>query len=165
MTTSIYYKSPIGLLELVFKNDKLTSIHIDGVEELETSVEKMSTTQQGVIQQLKSYFDGELQEFDIDMEFLKGTDFEQSIWKQLSTIPYGRLISYSDLAYQIGKTKGASQAVGKAVGNNPIGVIVPCHRVVGKNGKLTGFAWGLKRKAFLLELEQKHTIGIQGKLF
>ena len=165
MTSSIYYKSPIGLLELVFKNDKLTSIHIDGVEELETPIKEMSITQQKVIQQLESYFDGKLQEFNIDVEFLKGTDFEQSIWKQLSTIPYGKLITYSDLAYRIGKTKGTSQAVGKAVGNNPIGVIVPCHRVVGKNGKLTGFAWGLDRKAFLLELEQKHTIGVQGKLF
>ena len=99
------------------------------------------------------------------MEFLKGTDFEQTIWKELFTIPYGKLITYSDLAFQIGKTKGASQAVGKALGNNPIGIIVPCHRVIGKNGKLTGYASGLHRKAVLLELEQKHTIGVQGKLF
>jgi len=165
MISSIYYKSPIGLLELVFKNDKLTSILIDGIEELETSIEEMTITQQKVIQQLKNYFDGKLEIFDIEIEFLKGTEFEQTIWKQLCTIPYGKLISYSDLAYQIGKTKGASQAVGQAVGNNPIGVIVPCHRVVGKNGKLTGYASGLHRKAFLLELEQKHTIGVQGKLF
>ena len=165
MVSSIYYKSPIGLLELRFTDDKLTSIHIDVIEKAETLIEKMSTVQQGVIQQLQSYFEGGLQDFDIEIEFLKGTDFEQSIWKQLSTIPCGKLITYSDLAYRIGKTKGASQAVGKAVGNNPIAVIVPCHRVVGKNGKLTGFAWGLDRKAFLLELEQKHTIGVQGKLF
>ena len=77
---------------------------------------------------------------------MKGTDFEQSIWKQLSTIPCGKLITYSDLAYRIGKTKGVSQAVSKAVLNNPIGVIIPCHKVVGKNGKLTDFAWGLDRK-------------------
>jgi methylated-DNA-[protein]-cysteine S-methyltransferase len=165
MTSSIYYKSPIGLLQLVFNNNKLTSIHIDGIEELETAIEEMSSIQQGVIKQLKSYFKGELQEFDIEMEFLKGTDFEQTIWKELFTIPYGKLITYSDLAFQIGKTKGASQAVGKALGNNPIGIIVPCHRVIGKNGKLTGYASGLHRKAFLLELEQKHTIGVQGKLF
>ena len=165
MTSSIYYKSPIGWLELKFNDDKLTSIHIDGVETKATPIENMSSVQTDVIKQLENYFKGNLQDFDIEIEFLKGTEFEQAVWKQLCTIPYGKLISYSDLAYQIGKSKGASQAVGKAVGNNPIGVIVPCHRVVGKNGKLTGFAWGLDRKAFLLELEQKHTIGVQGKLF
>ena len=146
MVSSIYYKSPIGLLELRFTDDKLTSIHIDVIEKAETLIEKISTVQQGVIQQLQSYFEGGLQDFDIEIEFLKGTDFEQSIWKQLSTIPCGKLITYSDLAYRIGKTKGVSQAVSKAVLNNPIGVIIPCHKVVGKNGKLTDFAWGLDRK-------------------
>ena len=104
MVSSIYYKSPIGLLKLRFTDDKLTSIHIDVIEKAETLIEKISTVQQGVIQQLQSYFEGGLQDFDIEIEFLKGTDFEQSIWKQLSTIPCGKLITYSDLVYRIGKT-------------------------------------------------------------
>jgi O-6-methylguanine DNA methyltransferase len=165
MISSIYYNSPIGLLELIFKEDKLTSIQIDGIEQEETLTKEMSPIQNHVVQQLKDYFEGNLERFDVAIEFLNGTPFEQMVWKQLCSISYGKCISYSDLAYQIGKNKGTSQAVGKAVGNNPIGVIIPCHRVIGKNGKLTGFAWGLERKAFLLELEQKNAIGVQGKLF
>ncbi|MGB0982941.1 MAG: methylated-DNA--[protein]-cysteine S-methyltransferase, partial [Saprospiraceae bacterium] len=92
-------------------------------------------------------------------------EFEQSIWNELLEIPFGKRCSYSDVATRIGKDAKSSRAVGRAVGQNPIAIIVPCHRVVGKKGNLTGFAWGLDRKSFLLHHEQGYTAGVQGQLF
>lgn len=104
-------------------------------------------------QQLTAYFAGELQEFDIALA-PEGTQFQQSVWKALSTIPYGKTCSYGDIAHQIGKPK-ASRAVGAANGKNPIPIIIPCHRVIGSTGKLTGFGGGLDAKQSLLGLEQQ----------
>ncbi|MFI6622783.1 methylated-DNA--[protein]-cysteine S-methyltransferase [Streptomyces sp. NPDC050528] len=101
--------------------------------------------------QLQAYFAGELKEFTIQLR-LHGTPFQQTVWDQLRRIPYGETRSYGDLADALGNP-GASRAVGLANGKNPIGIIVPCHRVVGANGSLTGYGGGLDRKQRLLDFE------------
>ncbi|MER5429392.1 methylated-DNA--[protein]-cysteine S-methyltransferase [Streptomyces sp. NPDC002588] len=102
-------------------------------------------------EQLKAYFAGELKEFTLRLE-LTGTPFQQSVWDRLRQIPYGETRSYGELAEALGNP-GASRAVGLANGRNPIGIIVPCHRVVGANGGLTGYGGGLDRKQRLLAFE------------
>ncbi|PAS30562.1 cysteine methyltransferase, partial [Vibrio cholerae] len=99
------------------------------------------------------YFSGQRTQFELPLA-ASGTAFQQSVWHALCKIPYGEIWSYQQLAEAIGNPK-AVRAVGLANGKNPISIIVPCHRVVGKNGQLTGYAGGLERKAFLLELEQR----------
>ena len=163
--TKANYQSPFGMLEFVFQGEFLTELNIQKDENVSTTLEHLSEKQRSAVLQLNEYFEGNLQDFDIPIRFDTGTGFEQAIWNALIDIPFGKTITYSDVAYKIGKDVKSSQAVGRAVGQNPIAIIVPCHRVMGKNGKLTGFAWGLDRKAFLLELEQKQTIGVQGSLF
>jgi methylated-DNA-[protein]-cysteine S-methyltransferase len=101
--------------------------------------------------QLKAYFSGKLKKFTVPLDF-KGTDFQKSVWAALLTIPFGETRSYGEIAKQIGRPD-ASRAVGAANGRNPISIIAPCHRVVGTNGKLTGFAGGLDAKDRLLRLE------------
>jgi methylated-DNA-[protein]-cysteine S-methyltransferase len=101
--------------------------------------------------QLAAYFDGRLREFDLPLT-MEGTAFQQRVWDELRKIPYGATISYGELARRIGQPKG-SRAVGMANGRNPIGIIVPCHRVIGADGRLTGYGGGLPRKAALLALE------------
>ena len=101
--------------------------------------------------QLDAYFAGELKAFDLPL-MPKGTDFQESVWHALTEIPYGETWSYGQLATHLGKPK-ASRAVGAANGMNPIPIIIPCHRVIGASGKLTGFGGGIETKQFLLELE------------
>ncbi|MBB6251049.1 methylated-DNA--[protein]-cysteine S-methyltransferase [Nitrospirillum iridis] len=101
--------------------------------------------------QLAAYFRGALQTFTVPLAFI-GTDFQKQVWRALLTIPYGAVRSYSDIAHQIGRPT-AARAVGAANGRNPISIIAPCHRVVGGNGSLTGFAGGLAAKEYLLGLE------------
>jgi methylated-DNA-[protein]-cysteine S-methyltransferase len=104
------------------------------------------------VAQLEAYFAGELQEFDLRLE-MTGTTFQRTVWNALRTIPYGETRSYGEIAEQIG-SPNAFRAVGLANGHNPIAVIVPCHRVIGANGSLTGFGGGLERKSALLDLER-----------
>ena len=101
--------------------------------------------------QLQAYFAGELKEFTLELR-LHGTPFQRTVWDELRRIPYGETRSYGDLADALGNP-GASRAVGLANGKNPIGIIVPCHRVVGANGSLTGYGGGLDRKQRLLDFE------------
>ncbi|WP_405865002.1 methylated-DNA--[protein]-cysteine S-methyltransferase [Streptomyces sp. NBC_01515] len=101
--------------------------------------------------ELQAYFAGELKEFTLQLR-LHGTPFQQTVWDQLRRIPYGETRSYGDLADALGNP-GASRAVGLANGKNPVGIIVPCHRVVGANGSLTGYGGGLDRKQRLLDFE------------
>ena len=106
-----------------------------------------------VIRQLQAYFHGELKEFDLPLA-MEGTEFQLRVWSELRAIPYGETISYMQLARRIGNPK-AVRAVGLANGSNPIPIIVPCHRVIGSDGSLTGFGGGLPTKKLLLELESK----------
>jgi len=101
--------------------------------------------------QLREYFAGERQQFDMPYDTV-GTEFQKKVWQALLTIPFGETRSYQQIAEQIGNPK-AVRAVGAANGKNPLSIMAPCHRVIGSNGKLTGFAGGLTVKAFLLELE------------
>ena len=101
--------------------------------------------------QLKQYFEGQRKKFDVPLD-LDGTEFQKKVWKQLTKIPFGRTQSYSEIALKVGRPK-ACRAVGGANHVNPIAIIVPCHRVIGHSGDLTGYASGLKHKKFLLKLE------------
>ena len=104
--------------------------------------------------QFDAYFAGELVEFDLPLE-PHGTEFQQRVWKALRAIPYATTISYAELARRVGNPK-ASRAVGLANGANPLSIIVPCHRVIGANGSLTGYGGGLEAKKYLLDLERRH---------
>lgn len=105
------------------------------------------------VRQLTAYFDRDLRDFDLPLA-PGGTDFQRRVWHQLEKISYGETASYGEIAGRLGMTNAASRAVGLANGRNPIPIVVPCHRVIGANGTLTGYAGGLERKQLLLELEQ-----------
>ncbi len=105
----------------------------------------------GIFNQLKEYFAGTRKEFDVPLD-LEGTDFQKRVWEELRKIPYGKTISYKSLSEKLGDVK-AIRAVGKANGQNPIAIIIPCHRVIGANGSLVGYAGGLAIKEKLLHLE------------
>jgi methylated-DNA-[protein]-cysteine S-methyltransferase len=105
------------------------------------------------VRQLGAYFEGDLKEFDLPLE-PAGTPFQVAVWEQLRGVGYGETASYGEVARRLGMTVAASRAVGLANGRNPIPVVIPCHRVVGANGTLTGYAGGLERKQRLLDLEQ-----------
>jgi methylated-DNA-[protein]-cysteine S-methyltransferase len=106
-----------------------------------------------VVGQLEEYFAGERVTFDLPTRLL-GDEFQRRVWTVLKEIPYGETTTYGEIAGRLGEPAHAAQAVGKAVGQNPLSIVIPCHRVIGKNGSLTGYAGGLKRKQFLLDLEQ-----------
>lgn len=105
------------------------------------------------VRQLTAYFERDLKEFDLPLDPL-GSDFQRRVWDQLLTIGYGDTASYGEIAGRLGMTNAASRAVGLANGRNPIPIVIPCHRVIGANGTLTGYAGGLERKQTLLSLEQ-----------
>ncbi len=105
-------------------------------------------------QQLRAYFAGELLQFDLPLAPV-GTQFQQQVWQALQSIPYGQTRSYGEIAAQVGKPL-ASRAVGAANGRNPLPIVIPCHRVIGATGSLTGFGGGLEAKSLLLRLEQRH---------
>ena len=105
------------------------------------------------VRQLAAYFGRDLKEFDLPLA-PQGSDFQQRVWDELQTIGYGETASYGEIARRLGMTNAASRAVGLANGRNPIPIVIPCHRVIGANGTLTGYAGGLERKQTLLSLEQ-----------
>jgi methylated-DNA-[protein]-cysteine S-methyltransferase len=150
-----YFDSPIGKILLVGTSRALTHIHfVDGRHpmKLETDWQMDNEIFKAAIEQLQAYFDGKLKTFDLPLQ-LEGTDFQLEVWNALKEIPYGKTVSYGDIARRIGRPK-AVRAVGAANGQNPISIIVPCHRVIGSNGSLTGYGGGLKNKEALLALEQ-----------
>ena len=173
MNNKIYYKteykSPLGIITiccdedekvvgLFFKNQKYFTDNIDG-KITENNNLKIFVT---VKSWLDKYFAGKKPNIkEIPIKFI-GNNFRKSVWKILYKIPYGKTLTYGDIAKQIAKqkniTKMSAQAIGGAVGHNPISIIVPCHRVVGKNGKLTGYAAGINKKKKLLELEQVNMV-------
>jgi len=105
------------------------------------------------VRQLRAYFDRDLKEFDLPLA-PAGSDFQKSVWAQLLLIGYGDTASYGQIAHRLGRSNAASRAVGLANGSNPIPIVIPCHRVIGADGTLTGYAGGVERKQTLLELEQ-----------
>lgn len=149
--------SPIGPLTLAGHDRTLTHLlMLDHTHAPDRSGWRRDDTAfTAAVDQLGAYFAGERTEFGLDVE-LAGTAFQRRVWAALLTIPYGETRSYGEIARQI-DAPSASRAVGLANGRNPVSIIVPCHRVVGANGSLTGYGGGLERKRALLELEQKHS--------
>lgn len=146
--------SPVGLLTLAGRDGRLMHLRMvdQTYEPSRTGWEPDPTAFPDAVEQLKAYFAGDLFVFDLDLD-LVGTAFQRRVWEALLTIPHGQTRSYGEIAAQIG-SPGASRAVGLANGHNPIGIIVPCHRVIGANGSLTGYGGGLDRKRALLALER-----------
>jgi methylated-DNA-[protein]-cysteine S-methyltransferase len=146
--------SPIGLLTLAGDGPVLTNLRMVDQTYEPSRADWLEDDRAfpDVVEQLNAYFAGELQEFDLRLEF-HGTVFQRRVWAALESIPYGETRSYGEIAQQIG-APSASRAVGLANGHNPIAVIVPCHRVIGANGSLTGFGGGVDRKRALLALEK-----------
>ncbi|WP_024955163.1 methylated-DNA--[protein]-cysteine S-methyltransferase [Sulfurospirillum arcachonense] len=152
MKTTYYYNSPIGILKLCCSESSLEGLSfVQYAEENPKQISKILSTCK---EQLDRYFSGKLKSFDIPIEFTKGTEFQQNVWKALQNIPYGETRSYKDIATIIGNPK-AVRAVGGANNKNPIGIIIPCHRVIGSSGKLVGYASGLDNKEWLLKHENK----------
>ena len=145
-------ESPIGLIEIGATDQAIRSLYF--VEEPRADAEDADNPHPLIakaVHQLQEYFNGTRTEFDLPLA-LHGTDFQQQVWQQLLTVAYGQMASYRDIAYALDKPK-AVRAVGAANGQNPISLIVPCHRIIGSNGKLTGYGGGLWRKEWLLKHE------------
>jgi methylated-DNA-[protein]-cysteine S-methyltransferase len=158
MTSTTYWTtidSPLGPLLLTADDQGITGLHMDGAAHWPARrsadwVEDESRFEAARVQ-LQEYFAGDRTEFDLPLR-ATGTPFQHQVWEALQTIPYGEVRSYGEIAAQIGRP-GASRAVGLANHRNPIAVIVPCHRVIGASGSLTGYGGGLDRKRLLLDLE------------
>lgn len=159
MTTGMFYtqiESPLGPLLLVADEAGLRQIlFVNGrhAAQPESSWKEDSEPFREAIRQLQTYFAGELEKFDLQLA-PEGTPFQLGVWRNLCEIPYGATVSYGELAIRIGNPK-ACRAVGLANGSNPIPVVIPCHRVIGSNGKLTGYGGGLPIKEKLLALERR----------
>ncbi len=158
-----YYASPLGDLLITSDGQAITGILFTDAEQDKTLPENTREARPDVVQhcirQLDEYFAGTRESFALPIA-QKGTDFQQSVWKALCTIPYGRTCSYGALARQLGNEKSI-RAVGTTNGKNQISIVVPCHRVIGADGSLTGYGGGLWRKKWLLEHEQRFKYGIQ----
>ena len=159
-------KSPVGELKLVacdkglaavlWENDNPKRVRLSQLEENKNHPVLLEAERQ-----LSDYFAGKLKKFSLKLDF-EGTEFQKLVWKSLLTIPFGETRSYGQIARQIGRPK-AVRAVGSANSKNPISVIAPCHRVIGSDGKLTGFAGGLEIKARLLQIESESTLNKKAK--
>lgn len=147
-----YYKSPIGILRIVV--DESSLVALDFNEEENKQSDEHSYIKE-VKNQLDEYFKGTRELFDLNIK-INGTDFQNKVWNELTKIPYGETISYKELATRIGNDK-ACRAVGNANNKNKISIIIPCHRVVGSNKKLVGYAGGLEKKEWLINHENKVT--------
>jgi methylated-DNA-[protein]-cysteine S-methyltransferase len=151
-----YLDSPVGVLLLAADESGLREINFPkrgrpATPNLDWHAQESSLRE--AVRQLRAYFGGELEEFSIPVS-PEGTTFQRRVWTELCGIPYGQTISYGELARRIGNPK-ASRAVGLANGSNPIPIIIPCHRVIGSNGQLTGYGGGLPVKEKLLALERR----------
>ena len=147
----IIINSQIGKIAVFAENEKIIRLDLKTKEKADSVItEKVLLKAE---KQLFEYFSGERKIFDLDFEF-SGTEFQKSVWNELLKIPFGKTKTYGEIAKAIGKPK-AARAVGSACGKNPLAIIVPCHRVLGMNGKITGFAWGTEIKEWLLGYEAK----------
>jgi methylated-DNA-[protein]-cysteine S-methyltransferase len=152
LTTTV--DSPIGPLVLSGTEGALSGLYLTDGAHNPTDMSGWTSAEsafRSVAEQLEAYFDGDLKEFEVTLD-LHGTQFQRRVWSALQTVPYGTTTSYAAIARQVGSPT-AYRAVGLANGRNPVAVIVPCHRVIGANGTLTGYGGGLERKRLLLDLE------------
>ncbi|TVZ16298.1 methylated-DNA--[protein]-cysteine S-methyltransferase [Maribacter sp. MAR_2009_72] len=152
MEDTAFIKTPLGIAKIVGDADGISSIVILNTEEPLTDI--IPESLEDAVYQLNEYFEGSRTEFSLKLN-PQGTEFQKKVWATLETIPYGRTLSYLQLSKQLGDAK-AIRAVGSANGRNPLWIVVPCHRVIGSDGALTGYAGGLHRKKWLLEHESPH---------
>jgi len=156
--TTIKYVSPIGDILASAQDGFITQLYFDGGRTTPPTLQATKAGGENILhtltQELDAYFAGALQNFTVPLR-PEGTAFRKTVWEALQTIPYGETISYKELAHRIGNP-AAIRAVGGANHNNPISIIIPCHRVIGANGKLVGYGGGLNVKEFLLEQEKKY---------
>ena len=157
-TQQLVMHSPLGPLVLAAEADALTAVSfadeaLDVAEDGESVPVLVEARRQ-----LHAYFAGKLETFNLPLAG-HGTPFQRRVWDELRLIPYGTTASYGEIAARLGMVPGASRAVGLANGSNPVSIVVPCHRVIGSTGKLTGYAGGLDRKRFLLGLEASRSAG------
>ncbi|MDR2442761.1 MAG: methylated-DNA--[protein]-cysteine S-methyltransferase [Deltaproteobacteria bacterium] len=151
MKTKHLYQSPIGLLEMTVEDQTLTCLDfvIGGPNFTPPPLDSLVST---VINELNEYFLGQRQNFTFSFK-ATGSSFQEVVWQDLVTIAYGETITYNQIATRIGRPK-ATRAVGRAVNQNPLSIVIPCHRVIGTSGHLTGYRGGLDKKAYLLDLEK-----------
>ena len=162
METLAYLYSPLGMLSLSGSDAGLHAVRfIDHDAPAPTAPADIAACLQEPVRQLKAYFGGELREFNLTCVPTTGTEFQRQVWASLSSIAHGRTASYLDIAKLLNNPKSV-RAVGAANGQNPLAIVWPCHRVVGANGSLTGYAGGLLRKQWLLDFERPER---QGSLF
>lgn len=157
-----YYSSPIGLIKITGSTEALHEMLFVEAKE-DYASDALPPVFDSCIQQLNDYFRGQLKEFTLPMVF-GGTEFQQQVWTELSAIPYGRTTSYIALARKL-KNPNAVRAIGSTNAKNKLCIIVPCHRVIGNDGNLVGYAGGLWRKQWLIEHERAFTGQKQLKLF
>lgn len=159
MTTKSFYDSPIGVIDIKARDGFITGLEFSPAENKETDSENsISPENTAVIEETKKwldiYFSGKEPDFLPKLK-INGTPFQRAVWAKTAEIPFGKTVSYGEIAKSIDPNKKISpRAVGAALGKNKISIIIPCHRVVGKNGEIKGYAWGTDRKAYLLELEK-----------
>ena len=149
MTQIAFLKSPLGITKIVGDANGISEISVSDEGEVSVSIPK--ELEQAVIQ-LQDYFEGKRTHFNLKLN-PKGTEFQQRVWQELLNIPFGKTLSYLELSKKLGDVK-AIRAVAAANGKNPLWIVVPCHRVIGTDGSLTGYAGGLGRKKWLLEHEK-----------
>ena len=148
MVTYAFYQSPFGLLKIGIADEKVILV---GIVSKQDEAHQPTPLSAEVYHQLQEYFAGKRTVFTVPYT-CNGTSFQQAVWAQIAKIPYGQTVTYKDIAQAIGKPR-AFQATGRAVGANPLAIIIPCHRVIGSKGELTGYAFGLEMKKSLLNLE------------
>jgi methylated-DNA-[protein]-cysteine S-methyltransferase len=146
------YTCDLGKFLIVHSDEEVLGLKFLNKNEKDDIKEKKNEFSENIILQLNEYFSGSRKSFDLKLN-LTGTNFQKKVWEALGNIPYGETKSYKEIAIEVGSPK-AFRAVGSANNKNPIPIIIPCHRVIGKNGKLVGFAGGLHLKEKLLQLEQ-----------
>ena len=159
MENSYSFQSPIGFLTICEQDNQLTRLYLDNQDRgilQSRNFEYHSDFLHEVYHQLNEYFAGKRKIFDLPVDS-KGTAFQKAVWRELHKIPYGETRSYEDIAVAIGNKK-AVRAIGQANGRNPIMIVVPCHRVIRKNGDISGFACGVEAKRYLLNLERENSI-------
>jgi methylated-DNA-[protein]-cysteine S-methyltransferase len=154
MTDQIWtvHESPLGPLTLLAGPSGLTGLRFPGAPRPSAAAHRPEAFR-ATVEQLEQYFAGERETFELELD-LAGTEFQRRVWSRLRRIPYGTTVSYGAIAAEIGRPE-RSRAVGAAVGRTPIPIVVPCHRVVGADGALTGYGGGLPRKRALLDLEAR----------
>jgi methylated-DNA-[protein]-cysteine S-methyltransferase len=149
-----HFSTPIGTLELLGNQEGIVSVSfIDYAPTTTPLFSSVPDSLKPCAEQLAEYFAGERYRFDLKLN-LRGTVFQRMVWKQLLRIPFGERTTYQRIAYKLGNSL-AVRAVGHANGRNPLGIIIPCHRVIGSGGDLIGYAYGIERKQWLLEFEKK----------